>query len=59
MTSTIHPSDYPIAPRRPSRLHIDPAVLAVALFLATLAVATALLVHFAPIAPADALYFAT
>ena len=59
MTSTIHPSDYPIAPRQVLRLHVDPAVLAVALFLAALAVGTALITHFAPSVPLDGLYFVT
>ena len=59
MTSTIHPSDYGIGPRPALRLRIDSAVLAVALFLVALAVGTALIVHFAPIAPEDAVYFVT
>jgi len=47
--------------RRPITLHhrIDPAVLAVGLFLVALAVATALVVHFAPNVPADLVYFTT
>ena len=48
-------------PRQPITrpLRIDPAVLAVGLFLVALAAATALVVHFAPNVPADFVYFTT
>ena len=58
-TSTIHPYRSAIHPHGARRLRIDPAILAVGLFLAALAVATALVVHFAPSVPADGLYFMT
>jgi Mg/Co/Ni transporter MgtE len=58
-TSTIHPYRNAIHPHGARRLRVDPAVVAVGLFLAALAAATALVIHFAPSVPADAVYFMT
>jgi len=58
-TSALHPYRSVVHPHGTRRLRVDPAVLAVGLFLVALAVATALVVHFAPTVPADVVYFTT
>jgi hypothetical protein len=58
-TSTLHSYRSAVHPHGARRLRIDPAVLAVGLFLVALAVATAMVVQFAPSLPADVVYFTT